>query len=69
MEDAEACMEATLDRFGAVNILVNNAATNPYAGPTIGVDAARLDKAYEVNLRGPLFIASEAAKRLGEGAA
>jgi NAD(P)-dependent dehydrogenase (short-subunit alcohol dehydrogenase family) len=54
-EDAEACMQATLDRFGAVDILVNNAATNPYAGPTIGVDAARLDKTYEVNLRGPLL--------------
>jgi NAD(P)-dependent dehydrogenase (short-subunit alcohol dehydrogenase family) len=54
-EDAEACMHATLDRFGAVDILVNNAATNPYAGPTIGVDAARLDKTYEVNLRGPLL--------------
>ena len=38
-EDAEACMQATLERFGAVDILVNNAATNPYAGPTIGVDA------------------------------
>ena len=54
-EDAEACVQATLDRFGAVDILVNNAATNPYAGPTIGVDPARLDKTYEVNLRGPLL--------------
>jgi NAD(P)-dependent dehydrogenase (short-subunit alcohol dehydrogenase family) len=55
VEDAEACVEATLERFGAVDILVNNAATNPYAGPTIGVDPARLDKTYEVNLRGPLL--------------
>jgi len=54
-EDAEACMQATLDRFGSVDILVNNAATNPYAGPTIGVDAGRLDKTDEVNLRGPLL--------------
>jgi NAD(P)-dependent dehydrogenase (short-subunit alcohol dehydrogenase family) len=54
-EDAEACVQATLDRFGAVDILVNNAATNPYAGRTIGVDAGRLDKTYEVNLRGPLL--------------
>ena len=54
-EDGEAAVEATLARFGAVDILVNNAATNPYAGPTIGVDASRLDKTYEVNLRGPLL--------------
>jgi NAD(P)-dependent dehydrogenase (short-subunit alcohol dehydrogenase family) len=63
MEDADACIEATLDRFGAVDILVNNAATNPYAGPTIGVDVARLDKTYEVNLRGPLLWSQVAWQR------
>ena len=63
IEDAKACMEATLDRFGAVDILVNNAATNPYAGPTIGVDPARLDKTYEVNLRGPLLWSQAAWSR------
>ena len=51
----QALAAVLLDRFGAVDILVNNAATNPYAGPTIGVDSARLDKTYEVNLRGPLL--------------
>ena len=32
-EDAEACVAATIARFGAIDVLVNNAATNPYAGP------------------------------------
>jgi NAD(P)-dependent dehydrogenase (short-subunit alcohol dehydrogenase family) len=54
-EDAEACIDATIERFGSADILVNNAATNPYAGTIIGVDPARLDKTYEVNLRGPLL--------------
>jgi NAD(P)-dependent dehydrogenase (short-subunit alcohol dehydrogenase family) len=62
-EDAEACVDATLERFGAVDILVNNAATNPYAGPTIGVDPARLDKTYEVNLRAPLLWSQVAWRR------
>ncbi len=50
-----ACIEATLERFGALDILINNAATNPYYGPTLGVDESRYDKTFQVNLRGPLF--------------
>jgi NAD(P)-dependent dehydrogenase (short-subunit alcohol dehydrogenase family) len=53
-EQAEACVAATVARFGRVDILVNNAATNPYQGPTIDVDLSRYDKTFLVNLRGPL---------------
>jgi NAD(P)-dependent dehydrogenase (short-subunit alcohol dehydrogenase family) len=54
-ERADACVAATVERFGAVDILVNNAATNPYMGPTIDIDAPRFDKTVEVNWRGPLM--------------
>jgi len=50
-----ACVAATIERFGSLDVLVNNAATNPYFGPTLGVDGARFDKTFQVNLRGPLF--------------
>lgn len=50
-----ACVEATLERFGRLDVIVNNAATNPYFGPTLGVDESRFDKTFQVNLRGPLF--------------
>lgn len=50
-----ACVEATLERFGRLDVIVNNAATNPYFGATLGVDEARFDKTFQVNLRGPLF--------------
>src|SRR5688572_12553811 len=53
-EEAEACINATIERFGGLDILVNNAATNPYMGPAIDIDLARYDKTHEVNLRGPL---------------
>jgi NAD(P)-dependent dehydrogenase (short-subunit alcohol dehydrogenase family) len=53
-EEAEACVAATVDRFGGIDVLVNNAATNPYLGPTMGIDVARFDKTVEVNWRGPL---------------
>jgi NAD(P)-dependent dehydrogenase (short-subunit alcohol dehydrogenase family) len=52
---AAACVRATLERFGAVDVLVNNAATNPYFGATLGVDEGRYDKTFQVNLRGPVF--------------
>ena len=55
IDSAKACVTATIERFGGLDILVNNAATNPYYGPTLGVDASRFDKTFQVNLRGPLF--------------
>ena len=55
IETAQACVAATIKKFGKIDIFVNNAATNPYAGPTLGIDAARYDKTFQVNLRGPLF--------------
>jgi NAD(P)-dependent dehydrogenase (short-subunit alcohol dehydrogenase family) len=53
-DQAQACVAATVERFGSVDILVNNAATNPYFGPAIGIDLPRYDKTMQVNLRGPL---------------
>ncbi|MBK5221958.1 MAG: SDR family oxidoreductase [Acidimicrobiia bacterium] len=51
---AEACVDATIERFGGIDILVNNAATNPYMGRSIDIDMSRWQKTFEVNLRGPL---------------
>ena len=42
VEAAEACVAATIERFGGLDILVNNAGTNPYYGATLGVDEAAL---------------------------
>ncbi len=53
-EQAEACIAFAVERFGAVDVLVNNAATNPYMGPSIDIDLPRYDKTFQVNLRGPL---------------
>ena len=54
-EDVDRVIEATLSRLGRIDVLVNNAATNPYAGPTIDVDRARWDKTFEINLTAPMF--------------
>jgi NAD(P)-dependent dehydrogenase (short-subunit alcohol dehydrogenase family) len=59
-DQAAACVAATVDRFGSVDILVNNAATNPYMGPNIDIDLPRYDKTFQVNLRGPMVWMQEA---------
>ncbi|MCU0267995.1 MAG: SDR family oxidoreductase [Acidimicrobiales bacterium] len=53
-EQAEACVAATLERFGSVDVLVNNAATNPYHGPSMDIGVDAFDKTVQVNWRGPL---------------
>jgi NAD(P)-dependent dehydrogenase (short-subunit alcohol dehydrogenase family) len=60
---AEACVRATIERFGGLDILVNNAATNPHFGRTLDIDEGKFDKTFQVNLKGPLFWAA-AAHRL-----
>lgn len=62
-EDAARVTRETVDAFGSVDILVNNAATNPYAGPMIDVDLPRWNKTLEVNLTAPLVWTQEAWRR------
>jgi NAD(P)-dependent dehydrogenase (short-subunit alcohol dehydrogenase family) len=52
---ATAAVSETIERFGRLDVLVNNAATNPHMGRLIDVDLPRWDKTFEVNLRGPLI--------------
>jgi NAD(P)-dependent dehydrogenase (short-subunit alcohol dehydrogenase family) len=59
-EDIARCVAATMDHFGAVDILVNNAATSPFNGKLIDADLPRYDKTMDVNLRGPLVWIQEA---------
>jgi len=63
-EQAAACVSATAERFGTVDILVNNAATNPYMGPMIDIDPSRAAKTVQVNQLGVLAW-SQAAWRAG----
>jgi NAD(P)-dependent dehydrogenase (short-subunit alcohol dehydrogenase family) len=55
IEAADECVAATIERFGRLDILVNNAATNPHYGRTLDVEPGKFDKTIEVNLRGPLY--------------
>ncbi|MGH8981043.1 MAG: SDR family oxidoreductase, partial [Acidimicrobiales bacterium] len=53
-EEAEACVDATIARFGALDILVSNAATNPHFGPMLDITREQAVKTVEVNQLGVL---------------
>jgi NAD(P)-dependent dehydrogenase (short-subunit alcohol dehydrogenase family) len=59
---AQHCVELTLDRFGGIDILINNAGTNPAYGPLIEQDHGRFAKTFEVNLWAPLLWTSLVVK-------
>jgi NAD(P)-dependent dehydrogenase (short-subunit alcohol dehydrogenase family) len=63
LDAAAACVEATIERFGGLDILVNNAATNPHFGAILDVDQGRYDKTFDVNVRGPVFWSQQAWQR------
>lgn len=46
---AEACVAASIRAFGGIDVLVNNAGTNPYYGPLVDLDAPRAEKTVQVN--------------------
>jgi NAD(P)-dependent dehydrogenase (short-subunit alcohol dehydrogenase family) len=48
-DDAQAVVADTVQRLGAVHILVNNAATNPYFGDLKDIDLPRALKTTQVN--------------------
>jgi NAD(P)-dependent dehydrogenase (short-subunit alcohol dehydrogenase family) len=51
-EQVDALFDAAVARFGKVDVLVNNAATNPYFGPMLAIEEAAWDKTFEVNVKG-----------------
>jgi NAD(P)-dependent dehydrogenase (short-subunit alcohol dehydrogenase family) len=56
-DDVTALFAKAVERFGRVDGVVNNAATNPYFGPLIDTPDAAIDKTFEVNVRGYLYCA------------
>jgi NAD(P)-dependent dehydrogenase (short-subunit alcohol dehydrogenase family) len=55
-EDLERLVKTVIDQFGHIDILVNNAATNPYFGPVMDAELSAWDKTFEVNLRGVFIL-------------
>jgi NAD(P)-dependent dehydrogenase (short-subunit alcohol dehydrogenase family) len=49
-EDAVRLAVRAIEHFGSLDVLVNNAATNPYFGPLLDIDQGRLQKTFDVNV-------------------
>lgn len=47
-----ALVEQTVSTFGGIDILVNNAATNPHFGPILTAEESHWDKILDVNVKG-----------------
>jgi NAD(P)-dependent dehydrogenase (short-subunit alcohol dehydrogenase family) len=54
------------ERHGKLDILVNNAATNPYFGHILDTDPGAFQKTVDVNIRGYFFMSVEAGKLMRE---
>jgi len=66
LEQIEALFKDVKHRFGKIDILINNAATNPYFGDMIDATEHGWDKTNNVNLKGPFFIIQHAARLMME---
>ncbi len=65
----ETMVSATLREFGAIDILINNAATNISFGPCLEIDDAQFDKMIEVNLKSAFRLVKAVAPGMcGRGA-
>ncbi|OPL15316.1 MAG: short-chain dehydrogenase [delta proteobacterium MLS_D] len=63
LDQIQSMVEKVVDAFGSIDILVNNAATNPTMASAIDVDERAWDSIMNLNLKG-LFFASQAVARV-----
>jgi len=61
-DDIAAMVAYAQAEFGGIDILVNNAATNPYFGHITETDLGAFQKTVDVNIRGYFFMCSRGAK-------
>ena len=64
LDEVLALHQAATTAMGTPDLLVNNAATNPYFGPMMGLEFAAWDKTFEVNLKGPFALTRAFAQGL-----
>jgi len=63
IEEINSLVKKVLDEFGKIDILVNNAATNPSMASAMDVDDRAWDSIMNLNLKG-LFFLSQAVARI-----
>jgi len=65
-EDRQKLADEVFKKYGKVDVLVNNAATNPLFGPAMNATEEAWDKIFEVNLKGPFLLTRAIAAKMIE---
>jgi NAD(P)-dependent dehydrogenase (short-subunit alcohol dehydrogenase family) len=66
VEQIRATIAAIETEHGRLDILVNNAAANPYFGPIVDTELSAFQKTVDVNIRGYFFASSLGAKLMAK---
>lgn len=66
LEQIQTTFARIREQFGRLDILVNNAATNPQFGHILDTEPAAFQKTVDVNVRGYFFMSVEAGKLMRE---
>ena len=61
-EESKGLVDKVMAEFGRIDILMNNAGTNPYNGPLIDAEEWAWDVTMNVNLKGQFFLSQLAAR-------
>lgn len=57
-EQRKALVEKTIEKYGRLDILINNAATNPYFGPIEAMTEAAYQKTLDINLHAAMHLSN-----------
>ena len=65
-EEIKSLVEQVKAKFGHIDVLVNNAGTNPYNGPLLDAEEWAWDITNNVNLKGPFLLSLAVARLMKE---
>jgi NAD(P)-dependent dehydrogenase (short-subunit alcohol dehydrogenase family) len=63
-EDVQKLVQGTLQAFGRIDVLVNNAGANPVLSTMVDLEEETFDKVLEVNLKGAFLVSKAVAKEM-----
>ncbi|HEX2164198.1 MAG TPA: glucose 1-dehydrogenase [Thermoanaerobaculia bacterium] len=65
-DEVDELVEAVVDTWGGIDVVVNNAATNPHFGPLLTAGEGHWDKTFEINVKGYVHVARAAVPSMRE---
>ena len=63
-ESIQSVVDYSIEKFDRVDVLVNNAAANPYYGPILNSEDSHWDKIFDVNVKGYFNFAKACSKTM-----